>query len=92
MKFSARSYKDLDFLVQGGTIFPKKFMIFVDSIKESEAIAKYLCSRLNKENQNDIIWYYSMMSDEFQEREAIALTIGKRRGATGTDSFGMVSG
>jgi len=50
MKFSARSYKDLDFLVQGGTIFPKKFMIFVDSIKESEAIAKYLCSRLNKEN------------------------------------------
>ena len=92
MKYLARSYKDLDFLVQGGTTFHKKFMIFVDSIKESEAIVKYLHSRLNKENRNDIIWYHSMMSDEFRETEAIALTIGERKGATSTDSFGMVSG
>jgi len=80
MKYSARSYKDLDFLVQGGTTFPKKFMIFVDSIKESEAIVRYLCSKLNEENRNDIIWYHSMMSDEFRETEAIALTISLRKG------------
>ena len=65
MKYSAQSYRDLDFLVQGGTTFHKKFMIFVDSIKESEAIVNYLRSKLSEEHKNNIVWYHSMMSDEF---------------------------
>jgi Lhr-like helicase len=92
MQYSASSFQDLAFLVpKEGALFPGKFLIFVDSIKEAEAITKYLRKLLGPNREDLVIWYHSMMSDCFRADEVIAIQIGTRSGFVATDSFGMVS-
>ncbi|KAI0065037.1 P-loop containing nucleoside triphosphate hydrolase protein, partial [Artomyces pyxidatus] len=93
MKYSASSFRDLDFLIPQvngkGVLTDRKFIIFFDSIKEAEACCQYLQSRLGGEDKEALIWFHSVMSDDFREEEAAALAVGVRRGACGTDSIGM---
>ncbi|KAI0310051.1 P-loop containing nucleoside triphosphate hydrolase protein [Amylostereum chailletii] len=95
MKHPISSFHDLDFavpIVDGvGCLPPWKFIIFFDKIKEAEAACEYLQSRLppDPEKRNKLIWFHSIMSDTYREKEAAALAIGERVGACGTDSLGM---
>ncbi|EMD32167.1 hypothetical protein CERSUDRAFT_21294, partial [Gelatoporia subvermispora B] len=93
MRFSASSYKDLDFLIpnnfKDGDPRPPKFLIFFNSIKESEAATRYLRSRLPEHMRNKVKYFHSIMSDAYCDDEFEALKTGKSFGLCVTDSFGM---
>lgn len=64
-----KTYKDLAFLVPDkwtpGQKYPPKFLVFFNNIKESENAARFLRSRLPRDQRHLINWYHATMSDQF---------------------------
>lgn len=108
MKYPAKTYMDLDFLVQdsGSNSIDdpdasdsplllqhhKKFVIFFDNKNEAAAAGDYLRSRLPLNQRERIIWFMSDMSWEYKDNGVEDLATGKIWGICSTDSFGMASG
>ncbi|KDQ56405.1 hypothetical protein JAAARDRAFT_690571 [Jaapia argillacea MUCL 33604] len=91
-KYGQHTYSDLDFLVKDwkpGDASPPKFLIFFDSIKESEDAANHLRSLLPKEYQDKIKWFHAVMTPEFRDIEVGRFREADSWGYCATDSFGM---
>ena len=95
LKHAAKTFKDLAFLIpenqKPDSPPPKKFLIFFDNMKESEAATAYLRSRLPSELRSKITYFHSVMSDEYRKEKYEELKGGEIWGLCVTDSFGMVS-
>jgi superfamily II DNA helicase RecQ len=66
-----KSFKDLDFLVpkdwKSGDKLPHKFLVFFNSRKEVEAATEYLWLRFGLKLKEHIVWFHSVMTDDFHE-------------------------
>ncbi|KAH9911457.1 P-loop containing nucleoside triphosphate hydrolase protein [Fomitopsis serialis] len=94
MEHAAHTFRDLEFLIASdfkeGDILPPKFLVFCNSVKETEAVCRYLRSRLPKALQRDKIRYFhASMSTFFRIDEFEAFRDGNTFGLCVTDAFGM---
>ncbi|TFY66970.1 hypothetical protein EVG20_g4124 [Dentipellis fragilis] len=90
MAYPSSSFRDLDFLVPTDGSLPPKFLVFFDNIKQAELCCKHLRTLVPKDEDADrMIWYHSIMSDQYREAEAVMIGEGTRSGALTTTSFGL---
>lgn len=93
MQHSAISFKDIGFIIpdnfQEGDPLPP-FLVFTESIKEAEAAAHYLNSRLPLALRNRVRYFHSVMTPQYRIDECEAFRRGETYGLCVTDSFGMV--
>ncbi|KAH9839264.1 P-loop containing nucleoside triphosphate hydrolase protein [Rhodofomes roseus] len=94
MQHAAHTFKDLDFLIpdnfQEGDVPPPKFLVFCNSVKETEAACKYLRRRLPHHlRQEKIKYFHASMSPFFRVDEYERFKSGDRYGLCVTDAFGM---
>ncbi|TFY54480.1 hypothetical protein EVJ58_g8840 [Rhodofomes roseus] len=95
MQHAAHTFKDLDFLIpdnfQEGDVPPPKFLVFCNSVKETEAACKYLRRRLPHHLcQEKIKYFHASMSPFFRVDEYERFKSGDRYGLCVTDAFGML--
>ncbi|KAF8335503.1 P-loop containing nucleoside triphosphate hydrolase protein [Amanita rubescens] len=100
LKYPAKSFKDLDFLIprtcletydsstSGMSPFPK-FVVFFDNMKEAESAAKHLRGLLHDSLKKKIVWFHSVMTQEFREDNTDAFRMSDVWGLCATDAFGM---
>jgi superfamily II DNA helicase RecQ len=97
IKHSMRSFRDLDFLVASnwrpGSRLPQKCLIFFNSRKEAEAAAEHLRRSLGHEHKDHVLWFHSIMSDQFREETVRKFQLDDTPiwGLFCTDAAGMVS-
>ncbi|CDO69128.1 hypothetical protein BN946_scf185042.g30 [Trametes cinnabarina] len=90
MQHSAASMKDLDFLIPedfNGNLV--KFLLFTQSIKEAEAIARYLRARLPLALHSKIHYFHSVMIQQYRADECALYKDNQTYGLCITDTFGM---
>ncbi|KAL4259777.1 hypothetical protein AB1N83_012304 [Pleurotus pulmonarius] len=68
---------------------PPKFVIFFDSMRETEDAVHYLQSRLPKEYRDRVRWFHATMTSEYRVDEYEAFRQGDVWGLCVTDAFGM---
>ncbi len=94
LKYTASSYKDLDFIIpdgfQEGDTPPPKFLVFFDNTKEAEAAASHLSARLPRGLRDKVKHFHATMTSWYRTDEVEALSKGETYGLCVTDSFGMV--
>ncbi|KAF8227829.1 hypothetical protein L208DRAFT_1294830, partial [Tricholoma matsutake] len=81
MQHPVSSYHDLTFL--------PKFLVFFSSHTKAQGGAEFLHKHLMPELQDNIKWFHSGMTNDFQEVKMHALLIGDVFGLTATDAAGM---
>ncbi|OSX55951.1 hypothetical protein POSPLADRAFT_1161999, partial [Postia placenta MAD-698-R-SB12] len=92
MEHAASSFKDLDFVIPDDfatNVSPPKFVIFCNSILETEAITQYLCNWLPDHLRTKIKYLHTTMSADYRADEYMALKNGDLFGLCVTDAFGM---
>ncbi|TFY58991.1 hypothetical protein EVJ58_g6058, partial [Rhodofomes roseus] len=94
MVHAASSFKDLEFLIPDGFVEgdppPPRFLVFCNSVKETEAACKYLRSRLPAHLRfSKIKYFHASMTSEYRIDEYEALKSGDTFGLCVTDAFGM---
>ncbi|KAH9833827.1 P-loop containing nucleoside triphosphate hydrolase protein [Rhodofomes roseus] len=94
MVHAASSFKDLEFLIPDGFAEgdppPPRFLVFCNSIKETEAACKYLRSRLPAHLRlSKIKYFHASMTSHYRMDEYEALKNGDTFGLCVTDAFGM---
>lgn len=67
-----------------------KFLVFFSSHTKAQGGAEFLHKHLMPELQDNIKWFHSGMTNDFQEVKMHALLIGDVFGLTATDAAGMV--
>ena len=101
LAYPAKSFKDLDFLIpqtnlkayvhnNGGQSPIPKFVVFFDNMKEAESAAKHLRGLLPDILKEKVVWFHSVMTQEFREGNTDAFRDSDIWGLCATDSFGMV--
>ena len=100
LKYPAKSFKDLDFLIPrtclegydgDATHSPiPKFVVFFDSMKEAERAAKHLRGLLPDGLKDKVVWFHSVMTQEYREEKTDAFRNSDVWGLCATDAFGMV--
>lgn len=93
MEHAASSFKDLDFVIPddfAANVPPPKFVIFCNSILETEAITQYLRNRLPDHLRTKIKYLHATMSADYRADEYMAIKNGDLFGLCVTDAFGMV--
>ncbi|KAF9027205.1 hypothetical protein BDZ89DRAFT_1160884 [Hymenopellis radicata] len=96
IKHAVASFEDLVFLIpehfknyKEGDPPPMKFLIFCNSIRETEDAIHYLRKRLPPEYSDKLKWFHATMSSTFRDEEFNALRTGDVWGMAVTDAFGM---
>ncbi|KAF4569523.1 hypothetical protein EYR36_009316 [Pleurotus pulmonarius] len=91
--YALTSYHDLAFVIKDnfkvGDPAPPKFVIFFDSMRETEDAVHYLQSRLPKEYRDRVRWFHATMTSEYRVDEYEAFRQGDVWGLCVTDAFGM---
>ena len=91
MQYSAKSMHDIERVLQlNGETPPKKFMVFVNKRRESEALTKKEWDNLPPHLKEKIVWFHSGMSPEFRMDMIRKLQTGEIWGIMCTDAAGMV--
>ncbi|THV04173.1 P-loop containing nucleoside triphosphate hydrolase protein [Dendrothele bispora CBS 962.96] len=72
-----------------GTERPPKFMVFCNSRKKTEQMAKEMWKGLPAELRERIPWFHSAMTDSFRESTMEKMTKGEIWGLVCTDAAGM---
>ena len=101
LAYPAKSFKDLDFLIpqtnlkaydhnNGGQSPIPKFVVFFDNMKEAESAAKHLRGLLPDILKEKVVWFHSVMTQEFREGNTDAFRASDIWGLCATDAFGMV--
>lgn len=95
MQHPASSHQDLAFLIpnnfEDGDAPPLKFLIFCNTVPETQAAMLYLRSWLPEALASKVKWFHAHMTSEFRNKECITLQDGDLYGLVVTDAFGMVS-
>ena len=100
MEHPQNSFEDLAFLVpkgwKTGDSVPKKFMVFCNTKKETEAATAFLRSRVSSDLRDKVPWFHAGMTRFFRAEQVQNLRgeNGEEQEAWGfvaTDSGGMVS-
>ncbi|KAF8984777.1 P-loop containing nucleoside triphosphate hydrolase protein, partial [Cyathus striatus] len=68
---------------------PQKFLVFFDSMKESECAVKYLQQQLPPSLQHKIQYFHSMMTPDYHKDNFNDLRDSVIWGLCATDAFGM---
>ncbi|EPS94524.1 hypothetical protein FOMPIDRAFT_1055021 [Fomitopsis schrenkii] len=93
MQHPASSYEDLSFLIPDGFGVqdnpPPKFLVFCNSVPETQAVIAYLRQRLPESLRLKVKWFHAHMTAEYRNEEFIALRDGDIYGLVVTDAFGM---
>ena len=94
MTASAKSYRDLGFLIPDGLRptdpQPSSFLVYCNKRSETEGGAKYLLSRLPPDMQHSIIWVHSGMSDKHRQKAMEGFMNGTILGIFCTEALGLV--
>lgn len=97
MKHAVSRFEDLAFLIPDGWREsdgpPPKFLVFFDSIQDTEAAVRYLRTRLPEKYAKKIRYFHATMTGEYRDEELEAYRDDDGTwGMAVTDAFGMVSG
>lgn len=93
LKHAANTYRDLSFLIPENPTLdnpPPKFLVFCDSIKETQEAVEHLWTRVPAAMKEKIRWFHSTMTAQYREEQFEALQNGEIWGLCVTDAFGMV--
>lgn len=95
MESAVNSYQDLSFLIKDGWKEgddpPAKFLVFFDSIPDTEAAVAFLRKRLPASCANRIRFFHATTTTTFREEHLEEFRDLKTWGLCVTDAFGMVS-
>ncbi|KAH6880873.1 P-loop containing nucleoside triphosphate hydrolase protein [Coprinopsis sp. MPI-PUGE-AT-0042] len=93
MEHAVNSYKDLSFLIPDSWTEtkppPPKFLVFFDSIPETEHAVAFLRSRLPKKYAEKVRYFHAPMMNEFREEHLELFRSSETWGLCVTDTFGM---
>ena len=94
MQHPASSFEDLAFLIPNnltdGDPPPPRFLIFCNTVPETQAIVQFLRSRLPANLSSKVKWFHAHMTAKFRNEEFNTLRDGDLYGLVVTDAFGMV--
>lgn len=94
MQSAVKSYEDLAFLIPEGWSEDSpplgKFLVFFDSISDTEGAVRYLRSRLPSHLAKRIRWFHATMTPDFRDEHLEKFRESETWGLCVTDAFGMV--
>lgn len=94
MQSAVKSYQDLAFLVPDGWAEDRpplgKFLVFFDSIADTEGAVRYLRSRLPGHLAKRIRWFHATMTPAYRDEHLEYFRDDETWGLCVTDAFGMV--
>ena len=99
LSYPVKSYRDLEFLLpkieneceNANEITVRKFVVFFDSILDTEQATRHLRSLLPDAFKNKIKWFHATMTSTYCKNTIEAFRSSEIWGLCATDAFGMVS-